>query len=98
MKFPDRWFTWLTVARAYIVWLALRLAALYVSGGDPSADLYSSVLIIAVTVVLVTLDGRRRNEHFFLANLGVPLPALLVIAALPPTVMELAYGVALRAW
>ena len=74
MKFPDRWFTWLTVARAYVVWLALRLSALYVSGGDPSVDLYSSVLIIVVTVVLVTMDGRRRNEHFFLANLGVPLP------------------------
>ncbi len=66
--------------------------------GGPSVDLYSSVLIIVVTVVVVALDGRRRNEHFFLANLGVSLPALLILAALPPTAMELAYGVALRSW
>jgi hypothetical protein len=94
--FPNRTFAWLTVIRAYVVWLALRVAML--AAGGLGVNLYSSVLAIAVTVALVTLEGRRRNEHLFLANLGVPLPALLILAGLPPTVMELAIGVAALPW
>ncbi len=96
MIFPDRTFAWLTVIRAYVVWLALR-AVMLVAGGL-AVNLYASVLAIGVTVGLVTLEGRRRNEHLFLANLGVSLPALLILAALPPTVMELAIGIATLPW
>jgi hypothetical protein len=57
-----------------------------------------TVLIIAVTVALVTLDGRRRNEHMFMANLGVSLPSLIAVSALPPTIMEIALSVGLLLW
>lgn len=98
MILPSRTFAWLTVIRAYVVWLALRIVMLAPPGAGLGANLYASILAIAVTVALVTLDGRRRNEHLFLANLGVSLPALLILAALPPTVMELAIGIALLPW
>ncbi len=97
MIFPDRTFTWLTVFRAFVVWLALRIVSL-AAGVGLVVDLYASVLIIVVTVALVTLDGRRRNEHLFLANLGVSLTALLILAGLPPAVMELAIGIAALPW
>lgn len=93
MKYPDRRFISRMVVRACLVWLALRVAVLALEGGA-SVDLYTSVVIVTVTVALVLLDGRRRNEHMFLANLGVPLPALLIIATLPPVVLEVALSLA----
>jgi hypothetical protein len=91
------------VARASLVWLGLRAAMLALAGtlsgaGGASVDLYSSVLIIVVTVALVLWDGRRRNEHLFLANLGVPLRALAIIAALPPLVLEMGLSLADLPW
>ena len=44
----------------------------------------------------VTLDGRRRNEHLFLANLGVSLPALIVLALLPPVIFEIAISISAK--
>ncbi len=110
MRHPDRTLTWRMITRATVIWVALRVAsmvpsipaALRVAPMAPSdvltVSLYLTVLIIAVTVALVTLDGRRRNEHLFMANLGVSLPTLITVAAIPPTVLEIALSIGVLLW
>ena len=107
IRLPDKSFLWRMVARACVVWLALRVASLAPTGGlwasIPRAaglpiSLYVTVLVVVVTTALVTLDGRRRNEHMFLANLGVSLPTLFVLAAAPPTIMEIALSIGMWLW
>ena len=97
IRLPDRSFLWRMVARACVVWLALRVASLAPTGVLP-ISLYVTVLVVVVTTALVTLDGRRRNEHMFLANLGVSLPTLFVLAAAPPTIMEIALSIGTWLW
>ena len=49
----------------------------------------AAVWLTVIVGSLGLLEGRRRNEHILLANLGVGQPLLAAIAALPAALAEL---------
>jgi len=75
------------VVRATGIWIALHVALLAlfkVLSLEPPAML----AVVAVVAWLTSLHGRRTSEHVFLANLGVPEWVLVIVAALPPSLLE----------
>jgi hypothetical protein len=75
--------------RSAIVWAGLRVA-LFILFNLVLPSGVVSCAIVALTVFLIGLDGRRRNEHVFLANLGVSTFPITVAAAVVPLGAELA--------
>ena len=98
MLLPDHVVASALLRRAIVVWAVLRAAFAVLSlmladvFGPPSLDLAlpASALVIALTAMLCVLDARRRREIVWLQNLGVPPAAVGALAAIPPTVAELA--------
>jgi hypothetical protein len=66
--------------RGLMVWIAIRLALGYGGLGDP--NVVQEFLLLGAVGAAVLLDARRRREHLFLGNLGVP-PAFIALCALP---------------
>lgn len=72
--------------RGFLVWVGIRVAALWVRIADP--NFLQSAWILGAVALIVFLDARRREEDVFLANLGVPGGAI-AIAGLPiPLLLE----------
>ncbi len=74
-----------------IVWFGVRLSMLGLGSGL-DLDYRVSLLVVLVAMGLATFEGRRLNEHLFLGNLGVPISALIVMAAIPPLILEVVLG------
>jgi hypothetical protein len=87
VRLPGWTFTRLILARSLIVWFGIRLSMLGLGSGL-DLDYRVSFLLVLVAIVLASFEGRRRNEHLFLGNLGVSVAALMVIAAIPPFILE----------
>jgi len=86
--FPPLGFLRSIVLRATGIWILLHAALLGLFGAislEPPAIL----AVVALVVWLTTLYGRRASEHVFLANLGVPEWLLMIVAAIPPCLLEL---------
>jgi hypothetical protein len=85
-----------------VVWACLRSALFIlfalVVPEPPAAGLIVPVvpeppaagLIVVLAAALTTWDGRRRNEHIFLANLGISLWPRVMLAGVLPLSGELA--------
>lgn len=85
--------------RGVILWLLARAMVVSVSAafsGQVSVRLLPpTACALALGVgALGFLDARRRNEHRFLANLGISPIVIALICTIPPLVGELAIGVA----
>ena len=75
--------------RSSIIWVGLR-GMLFILFTLVVPSFAAAALIVGVTALLTTMEGRRRNEHVFLANLGVQVWSLALVAAVLPLVGELA--------
>ena len=72
--------------RGFLVWVGVRVAALWVRIDDP--NFLQSIWILGAVALIVFLDARRREEDVFLANLGVP-GGVIAVAGLPlPLLLE----------
>jgi hypothetical protein len=91
MRLPGWTFTRLIIGRSLIVWFGVRLSMLGLGSGL-DLDYRVSLLVVLVAMGLATFEGRRLNEHLFLGNLGVPISALIVMAAIPPLILEVVLG------
>ncbi len=96
MALPSWPFARAILVRSFIIWAGIRAALLMLRSGV-HLSLQATLLLILVTTALATLEGRRRNEHIFLANLGVPLLVLVCLAAAVPTLLEVLIWVGGRA-
>lgn len=78
--------------RAMLLWLIVRVAAGIFSalaGGDPvSVTIKASIIVIAVSGFLATLDARKHNEDLFLANLGTSNIVFVLLCWVPPLIGE----------
>lgn len=88
MAFPTWTFARAILIRSFIVWAGIR-AFLLLLGSGVRLGLHASLLLIVVVAALTTLDGRRRNEHIFLANLRVPTFWLVFLAVVVPALLEI---------
>ena len=86
-------FTRALLLRGLAAWFAVR--ALAASAGLLEMNLLQAAFVTALAGVLVLLDAARRGEDLFLANLGIPLAALVAVGALPALLGELLLVVAL---
>lgn len=69
------------------VWIVVRFAAAL--AGMSVLDPAQSFFVIGVVALVVWLDARRRDEHLFLGNLGIP-SWVIPVAALPlPLALEI---------
>ena len=98
VRFPERSLTIALLRRGAILWLLARLMVLSLSGalsGRVAVGLLPpSALALALGVgALGLLDARRRNEHRFLANLGVSPIVIAVLSTVPALLGELALGI-----
>ena len=75
--------------RSSVIWVGLR-GMLFILFTLVVPSFAAAALIVGVTALLTTMEGRRRNEHVFLANLGVQVWFLALAAAVLPLVGELA--------
>ncbi len=92
MAFPSWPFVRATLFRSFIVWAAIR-AVLVAESGDLQISIHAAFLLIMAATALATFEGRRRNEHVLLANLGVPLFVLVYLAAAVPMLLELVIAI-----
>jgi hypothetical protein len=83
--------------RSLVVWACLRSALfiLFALVVEPPVALVvpeppAAGLIVVLAAALTTWDGRRRNEHIFLANLGISLWPRAMLAGVLPLSGELA--------
>ncbi len=88
MALPSWTFVRAIFFRSLIVWVAIR-AVLVADSGDLQISVHAALLLIIAATALATLEGRRRNEHIFLANLRVPIFLLVLLAALLPALLEI---------
>ena len=84
-----------------LVWLFLRIALPLIvaaSGSDTGAasgalglslGLPASITLVTLTGAVIVVDVLRRRESVLLGNLGIPLPAAFITAAIPAAVGEL---------
>ena len=85
---PPRAITRRILVSAVIIWLGLRFGAALVGWGTrTSVPLAGAIALL--TVVLATLDIRRRSHHLFLENLGVSRLSVAFLTVCPPAVFEL---------
>ena len=95
MRLPGRPFAGALIRRSAVFWAGCRLLVplvVAVGGGTLTARDITRPLPALVPIVgcLGLLEARRRNEHIFLANLGVPQPAIALVSAAPAVAAELA--------
>lgn len=76
------------LVRSALIWLGIRGFLFFTRRFGP-ASVPASAAIVVVAVTFTILDERRRRQTVFLANLGISELALAVVAAVPPTVLEL---------
>ena len=88
MVLPPAPFLRIILLRSLLVWAGIR-GFLYLRAGaivpTPGAAAFTILLVAFLTV----LDGRRRNEHLFLANLAVSRWTLIALGAVIPLGAEL---------
>jgi hypothetical protein len=94
---PERSMTTALLRRGALLWFFARLALLAVGAMRPDRGTWrlgtsaAFMLIIAVGA-LGYLEARRRNEHRFLANLGVSPTMIIVLSLLPAFAAEIVLG------
>ena len=92
---PVRTFVIALLRRGAILWLLVRLMFFAVSGRSSVSLLPTTALALALVVgAFGLLDARRRNEHRFLANLGVSQIVIAMLSTIPALVGELAVNAA----
>lgn len=78
--------------RSAIIWLGVRIAVTFgaaaMTGAQTSLSLRVAILLVVFTTALAVFDTVRRKERFFLANLGIPIGAIALLAAAPPFAFE----------
>jgi membrane protein YdbS with pleckstrin-like domain len=96
-RLPERTLAVALLARATFLWLVLR--AVIATFGVVTSTRNPWVLTIPMALVLIgmvgglsLLDARRRNEHRFLANLGVSQAMMVVLSMTPALVAEMLVG------
>jgi len=97
-RLPERSLTVALLRRGAVLWLLARLMvgsmSAAVSGHGSVGLLPPTALALALAVgALGLLDARRRNEHRFLANLGVSQIVIVTLSTIPALLGELAVGV-----
>ena len=98
-RLPERSMAFALIRRGAILWLLARILVV-VSGAGLSGHV--SLGIFAPTALALSLavgamgllDARRRNEHRFLANLGVSPVMIVLLSTIPALIGELAFGIA----
>ena len=94
---PDFRIARLLVLRALGLWLILHAITVAISiavtmGAPDGATVRltgrASLFVVALTTWLAYLDAHRRNEVFFLQNLGVPRRVVVLLAAVPAACAE----------
>lgn len=88
--------------RSLIIWVGVRgvVTALYhyysnklvaagMVDGSSQLTLRIVVLVLLFTTALTVFDTIRRKERFFLANLGIPIGTIALLAAGPPAGSEI---------
>ncbi len=75
--------------RSFVVWFGLRVMLLIIFRLT-IPNVPAAMMIVVTVTAAVALDLRRRQEDLFLANLGVPLSALALAAAVPAILVEAA--------
>ena len=95
MRLPGRPFAGALLGRAAVFWAGCRLlvplAVAVFSGSLTARDITEPRPALAPIVgCLGLIEARRRNEHIFLANLGVAQPAIALVSAAPALAGELA--------
>lgn len=75
------------LVRSFAVWVGLRAAL--AAGGLVSPGPVVRFLLLALVVTAVALDARRRQEHLFLGNLGIPAWTPALLATPVPLLAEL---------
>ncbi|HXS23659.1 MAG TPA: hypothetical protein VN719_05490 [Gemmatimonadales bacterium] len=98
VRFPERSLTIALLGRGAIFWMLARMMVVSISGalsGSVAVGLLPpSALALALGVgALGLLDARRRNEHRFLANLGISPFVIALLSTVPALVGELALGI-----
>ncbi|CAN5752324.1 hypothetical protein BH11GEM1_BH11GEM1_04410 [soil metagenome] len=81
------------IKRGALLWLGTRMlssAVLLLAGANPlELTLGASVGVMAIATVLGFVQTARMREQVFLANLGIPLPAITPFLLAPVVVGEL---------
>jgi hypothetical protein len=72
--------------RGAAVWVMVRMFMAFARLLDP--NLAAEALLLLLVGGLVAWDARRRNEDLFLANLGVPLWAIVLVGSLGALPLE----------
>jgi hypothetical protein len=97
-RLPERTLAVALLARATFLWLVLR--AVIATFGVVTGTLSPWVLTVPTAIVLIgmvgglsLLDARRRNEHRFLANLGVSEITIALLSMTPAFAAEVAIGI-----
>ena len=92
IQLPPRKFALSIVWRSLIIWIGVRAAvtagAAAAAGGLTQLSLRVAFLLVLFTVALTVFDTIRRKERFFLANLGIPIGTVALLAAGPPVSLE----------
>lgn len=88
MVLPPSLFLRSILIRSLVVWAGLRAFG-YFRVGVIVPTLGAVMLTIVLVAFLTALDGRRRNEPLFLANLGVTPWSLIILGGVVPLVAEL---------
>jgi hypothetical protein len=78
------------VTRTALFWLALRGLVAYQLASDAPMTPAARLTVAAVVVSLVVLEGMRRREALFHANLGVHPLTPVALGALSTAALELA--------
>jgi len=82
------------VSRSALFWAATRAALL--PFGVSFGRLAPAVLIVVLVTTLTVLAMRRRREHLFLGNLGVPLVTAATVNGATAAALELGAASAAR--
>ena len=78
--------------RGAILWLLVRIAVTFLAGANLLPPVAFTVAMIVGALGL--LDARLRNEHRFLANLGVSQVVIVLLSMIPALIAELVIGIA----
>ncbi len=100
MALPTWTFARAIFLRSFIVWAGIRATLLLLVialGGGLRLGFHAALLLIVVVAALTTLEGRRRNEPIFLANLRVPSFWLVLLAAAVPALLEILIAIGVPA-